>query len=874
VYRAHDTRLARDVAIKVLPAGFAADQESLSRFDREARSASGLNHPNIIKVYDIGSADSISYLAMELVEGKTLRDTLIEGRLPLRKVINVSFQLANGLAKAHDAGIVHRDLKPENIMISSDGFVKILDFGIAKVTKSGDDQESQIATQTRAGVLLGTVGYMSPEQASSKAIDFRSDQFSFGAILYEMIAGKRAFSRNTGVETLAAIINEEPEPLVSLNRETPVALQWIIERCLAKDPEDRYASTRDLARDLQTIRDHLSDILTSSQHAVVVESSNKKRTLSLLLTVLVAGILASALGMAFLRGRTSAPEPPVLTYLTYSGHDRSPAASPDGKTIAFASDRDGIQRIWLKQLEGRGEVALTSGPDNYPRFSPDGSSILFIRKDGSLSSLYRISVLGGEPRKLIQDANSADWSPDGAQIVFIRIKIENGKLSSAMGIANADGTGDHEISDFKKLQIQHPRWSPDGKWIVARSIPFGQVMTPVFLVSTDGKTKREITPPVKLGWFSAAAWSSSRTLIFAQPISIVGARSSTSGRLVEQDIETNEIRTLFWSLTLGNTVDVLSPGRLVLDAISSRENLHEVPVSAEGTGHKERWLTRGISSDRQPAYSPDSKWVLFSSNRSGNLDLWASSTETENVRRITDDAAEDWDPAFTPDGKNVLWSSSRGGHFEIWTADTDGSNPRQITNDGKDAENPTATPDGKWIVYASYNSTKLGLWKIRPDGSEATQIIAGDSDLPETSPDGQYVLYRDERADPQAFIRVVRLADNSVLPFEARVRYTSRHEDLTTGSGGRARWMPDGRSIAFLDLNAKGIQGIFVQDFDPAKNTAHTRRPLVGFVTEAPTESFGIAPDGLHITIAGLEAYSSLMVTEGVQGVAPPKREP
>lgn len=872
VYRARDSRLARDVAIKVLPADLGSNPERLSRFNQEGRSASALNHPNIVSVYDIGTHDSIFYLAMELVDGKTLRQILSDGLIPLRKVLHLAAQLADGLAKAHAAGIIHRDLKPENIMITGDGLAKILDFGLSKFVGPLSEKDSKPELQTRAGMIMGTVGYMSPEQASGQPVDFRSDQFAFGAILYEMTTGKRAFDRDTPVETLAAILSEEPEPIASLNPEIPAPIRWIVARCLAKDPEERYASTRDLARELQNIRDHISEIGSSSEGTIVLKSlSTKRRKNRGLFIALSAGLLATVIAVAYFIARPSSQEPPVLQYLTYSGHDRSPAASPDGKGIAFASDRDGSPRIWLKQLDGPGEIALTTGPDSFPRFSPDGSMILFIRKESPHSSLYRVSVLGGEPRKLIQDANSADWSPDGRNMVFVRIKNDRGRYNSSIGVANADGTSMREIAYFKGLQLQHPRWSPDGKWIVVRTIPFGQVTTPLFVISADGKEKRAIHSPRKLGWFSAAVWSSPKTLIFTEPISIVAARSSTSGRVVEQDIHSGKIRTLFWSPTLGNTVDIVSAGSLVLDAISSRESLHEVALDQKKPSQQDRWLTRGISNDREPAYSPDGKSVIFSSNRSGNLDLWAASTETGVVSRITDDEAEDWDPAFTRDGKNILWSSSRGGHFEIWSAKTDGTDIRQITNDGADAENPAATPDGKWIIYASYNPTKLGIWKIRNDGSGATQIVAGNSDLPETSPNGQYVLYRDARADPFAYIRVVRLSDKVVLPFSIKVRYTSRHEDLTVGSGGRSRWMPDGQSIAFLDLNEDGTQGIFVQDFNPILDTSRTRRPLSGFDRAAPTESFGISPDGSRVTLAGLEGYSSLLVAKNVPGVSPPR---
>src|SRR5450631_3464758 len=249
VYRAKDPRLGREVAIKVLPDEFSSDRERLSRFEREARSASALNHPNVITIYDVGQSSAIFYIAMELVEGKTVRDLMAPGAIPLRKLLQIGSQAAEGLARAHSGGIVHRDLKPENLMVSKDGFVKILDFGLAKLVATDSEDLSQLETadgcQTAGGVVLGTAAYMSPEQSSGRPLDFRSDQFALGCVLYEMATGRRAFQKDTAAETLAAIIREEPEPIGSVNARFPAPLCWIIERCLAKDPEERYASTRD-----------------------------------------------------------------------------------------------------------------------------------------------------------------------------------------------------------------------------------------------------------------------------------------------------------------------------------------------------------------------------------------------------------------------------------------------------------------------------------------------------------------------------------------------------------------------------------------------------------------------------------------------------
>src|SRR4249920_3501189 len=264
VFRARDTRLSREVAIKVLPAALASDAERLKRFEKEARSASALNHPNIVTIYDIGSTGGVSWIAMEKVEGATLRELLASGPLPVKRLLQIAPQIAEGLARAHESGIVHRDLKPENVMVTKNGLVKVLDFGLAKLTStmsgSGEGSALPTMTGTTPGVVVGTVGYMSPEQASGEALDFRSDQFSFGSILYEMASGKRAFERPNPAQTLSAVIDTEPEPLTTVAARTPTNLVWVVERCLAKDPEERYDSTRDLARDLRVIRDRSSEI--------------------------------------------------------------------------------------------------------------------------------------------------------------------------------------------------------------------------------------------------------------------------------------------------------------------------------------------------------------------------------------------------------------------------------------------------------------------------------------------------------------------------------------------------------------------------------------------------------------------------------------
>ncbi|HEY6051489.1 MAG TPA: serine/threonine-protein kinase, partial [Thermoanaerobaculia bacterium] len=306
IYRARDARLGREVAIKVLPAEVSEDAGRMRRFEKEARAASALNHPNIVTVHEIGREGSTDFLVMELVPGRTLRDLLLTGPLPIKRVLAIAAQIADGLSRAHEAGIVHRDLKPENVMVTKEGLVKILDFGVAKLTSTGveTDGETNLATETGTspGTVLGTAGYMSPEQAAGEAIDFRSDQFSFGSILYELVSGKRAFQKKTGVDTLSAILNDEPQPLADLVPQAPAPLRWIIERCLAKAPEERFVATGDLARDLATVRDHLTE--AAGVRAMPVVS----RSRALWRRALGGAVAAAAFALAFFWGRRTAPE--------------------------------------------------------------------------------------------------------------------------------------------------------------------------------------------------------------------------------------------------------------------------------------------------------------------------------------------------------------------------------------------------------------------------------------------------------------------------------------------------------------------------------------------------------------------------------------
>jgi serine/threonine protein kinase len=859
VYLAEDTELQRRVAVKVLSPEVACDEERLARFEREARAVAALNHPNILGIHDFGTSGELPFAVMELLEGQTLKERLKDGRMPRRKAIEVGLQIARGLAAAHDKGIVHRDLKPENVFITREGQVKILDFGLAKLLEErvgGDDEET--IGLTDLGRVLGTVAYMSPEQVRGESVDERSDIFSFGAIFYEMLTRRAAFDGDSAVETMNAVLTREPPELQG--ESWTLEVDRFVRHCLEKDPLARFQSAHDLAFDLETLAtpsaSHLVDARASGPVSV-------RRWGWPLATVAVA-LMSLVAGAVLERSLSdSPPEARQLTFsaLTYSGRDRSPAASPDGRLIAFTSDRDDRSRIWLQQLSGGGEAPLTDGPDDFPRFSPDGSHVLFVRSEAGGSSLYRVPLLGGVPRKLIDNAAFGDWSPDGNRIAFIRWSVARERIDSALGVAAADGSQLEIIELFEARALAHPRWSPDGRRLAATSVGTGQqpIVDPsIFIAALDGSQPQVITAPGALRTISSVAWLWADELVYIQAESVVQAAGS-SAQIIRQRIHGNRPPSRVWSPSSSSVLDLTPSQGLVFDTRSPRENLLEVAI--DGTAESsQRWLSRGSSTDRQPIYSPDGEWIVFSSNRGGNLDLWAVSTTTGELRRLTDDPADDWDPAFLEGGSKLLWSTNRTGHFECWTADLDGANARQVTDNGVDAENPTATPDGAWIVYVSTNPAQPGIWKIRPDGSEATLLLAGNLNLPEASPDGRYALYSASHSPEQTVVRVLEIENGAVVPFEIRIeRYRASAAAL-----GRARWMPDGRSIAFIGQDEIGANGVFVQDFAPGRDTTSSRRALAGFDPQIATESFGVSPDGSRIVLAGWEQLFGVMLVEGL----------
>ncbi len=479
VFRARDTKLGRDVALEVLPDRFSGDRHTLARFEIEARAVAALSHPSILALFDVGEENGVSYAVAELLEGEPLRALVTRGPVPPRRALEIAREVAEGLAAAHEKGIVHRDVKPENVFLTRDGHAKVLDFGLARhetAFRSSDDGHSPtLSALTGAGAVVGTVAYMSPEQTRGLPVDHRSDQFSLGVVLHEMLAGTRSFRGGTPADVLGAIIRDEPEPLEALAPGAPLPVRVLVERLLAKEPGDRYDSTRDLARDLAiwSHRGAEGSGATGSAAAgtaIVTKSSGRRRALVAAgLCVAAAVAVAGAFQAGLTRGRGRSPESkpsPELVQLTWeTGLEGSPSISPDGGSFVYESGAPGQRDVFLRRVGGENPVNLTkdfAGDDLQPAFSPDGTAIAF-RSDREGRGIFLMGATGESPRRLADLGYDPAWSPDGKKIVFATVPQgprEAGR-SELWVVDVSDGTR-RRLYDGNGKQ---PTWSPTGSRI-------------------------------------------------------------------------------------------------------------------------------------------------------------------------------------------------------------------------------------------------------------------------------------------------------------------------------------------------------------------------------------------------------------------------
>ena len=720
VYRARDARLNRDVAVKILPAAFSVDPERLQRFAQESRAAAALNHPNILSIYDIGNDRGAPYVVSELLEGETLRDRLRNGALSSRKAIEYAQQIVRGLAAAHEKGIVHRDLKPENLFLTNDGHAKILDFGLAKFTTSEadiSDNAPTIQVATEAGTVLGTAGYMSPEQVRGKAADPRSDIFAFGAILYEMLSGKRAFHGDSAADTMSAILKEDPPELAETNRNVSPALERIVRHCLEKNPAERFQSARDVAFNLEA----LTDISTSSRGAMraIPEEPAARRWLLPLLGGLL--LLASWVGIYRFAHRSAAANPTFHEITFRNGTIWDARFAPDGETIIYGAAWEGRpQEIFSTRFDSsdsrtiglppaqvlaissKGEMAVSLHPGNFSPFTQSGT-------------LARVPLAGGAPREVLENILWADWTPDGQSLAVIR--------PGATGAIRLEFPAGNVIYEPKGW-VSHVRFSPGGDYLAIGDHVNGGDDGRVVILDLHGNRKASSS------FYSSVeglAWAANGKEVWFSAVPSGSARS-----IYALDLSGKE--RLIYRAPGGLTIhDIGRTGLVLLTADKSRLSISALPpgetrerslswfdwsllgdMSADGKTilFSETGEAAGPNSsiflrqtDGSPAIrlgegsfgnlSPDGQWVLAAVGSPAKLVLLP--TGVGEARQLTDDKTDHLSSIWLPDSKSIVFSAAEPGHSRrTYLLDIQGGTPRAITPEG--ITGGLITPDGKFLL--------------------------------------------------------------------------------------------------------------------------------------------------------------------------------
>ncbi len=750
VYKARDPRLDRFVAIKILHSDNLADPDHKLRFEQEARSASALNHPGIVTIYDIGTENGTSYIAMELVVGKTLGDITPRDGLKLPDALRYAVQAADALACAHSAGIVHRDLKPGNIMVTDDGQIKILDFGLAKLATDRKQPAADGATQsinaiTKEGSVMGTAPYMSPEQAEGKTVGVRSDIFSLGAVLYEMVTGQQAFRGDSQLSTLSAVLRDDPKPPSQIRPDLPSELQRIILRCLRKDPARRFQTSADLKVALQELyEESQSGTLTALPSVISLASKPRSHWLS---WALLAALPLAAVGGWYFAKRSSVPEtalqPVPLT--TYLGFEDSPSFSPDGNQVAFSwngKKQDNFD-IYIK-LAGSGlPLRLTTDPatDYGAVWSPDGSTIAFIRRDGPSRSLILIPALGGPERKLLSfslgglNFRAVAWSPDSKWLAVST--PDNGQLT--LHLVSLD-SGEEKVLTRPPGNIAgdvDPAFSPDGRNLAfARSIALN--VSEIWVLPLTAK-------------FEAAG--TERKLETGHPFSVSPAWTANSGEIVFEaglDMRSTVYRIPVDGSAPARRVEGLGDGT-GSPAISkdgkrlaySRSFRNSLIWRLEIATAKAEPILSSTFRDAFPQYSPDGKRIVFYSNRSGATQIWMAAADGSGASQLTFlNGTTTGSPRWSPDGQQLCFDSNANGQWQIYKMDSGGGKPKQITTGDYTSVVSSWSRDGKTIYFTSARNSVENIWKMPSDGGPAEQVTkSGGASGAVESPDGKWLFY-------------------------------------------------------------------------------------------------------------------------------------
>ncbi|HEV8376563.1 MAG TPA: protein kinase [Candidatus Polarisedimenticolia bacterium] len=859
VYRARDPRIGRDVAIKVLPASFAASADRLQRFEREARAAGTLNHPNLVTIHELGSHERSPYIVMELLEGETLRARLSDpasrdsrskakassgaepgtpspssatggaraaptpgsgsaapaGRvLPRRKVVEYGIGIASGLAAAHDKDIVHRDLKPDNIFLTRDGRVKILDFGLAKLSDPTEQDASQKPTamlETTPGTVMGTAGYMSPEQVRGLDADHRSDIFSFGAILYEMLTGRGPFRRDSAVETMNAILTVEPPEIAREGSGIYPALERIVRRCLEKEREQRFQSARDLAFALEAVEGSSASGPAPAADAAAAVAERRR---SFLLPVLGAVVLATA---AFVLGRMlpsavrpsgagaggSAIAAPVhFTRLTFArGVESQPSVSSDGRSIVYVSSADDTQSdLYLQRVGGENAINLTpdSKQDDWsPAFSPDGQSIAY-RSEGEAQGIFVMGATGESAHRVADFGFNPAWSPDGKELV-----VATEGLTDPTSRNTRSQLWRIDVMSGAKKQIPmqqddaaQPSWSPHGQRIAYWGLPEGTGKRVLYTVSTEGGEVMPLNDDNFFNW--NPVWSpDGKYLYFA---SDRGGSMNLWRRPIDEESgkPLGEPERVTSGGQWNAHISISRSGQVVYAALSTGYSVERYQVDA-ATGKIATPPATILGSSREiweTALSPNGRWIVIKV-RDAQEDLVVAQSDGTGIRRLTNDRFKDRSPRWGPDSEQIYFFSDRTGRYEQWRIRRDGSGLQQLSSTEGSMSNPLPSPDGTTLAVPMFSgdvATTSGLIDLTgPLPQRSVQRLPA---VDEThgfgvagwSPDGKWLVG----------ILTTTTTGDGVAIFSLP---NKKYETLTR-TGFPVGWLPDGRRILYRDKNS------------------------------------------------------------------------